>query len=309
MHKKSQTLSVVIPCYNSPSTLSSLVLEIVEMAPLLNLIEVILVFDGPNQDNKPKMVDIKNSSVKIKFTTLSKNFGQHNAIYAGILIASGELIITLDDDSQHLPSEFIKLLGALDSEIDVVYGVALQEEHGLFRSFASRFVKRLLKFAGVEHATKISAFRLFRRDLITELGPINNPFVQLDVLLGWTTSRMRSVGVVMSRRSEGKSNYSFSKLMTYAYNLLTGYSVKPLRIVSYTGLLSFLMGILLSIYSVASYFIVSKTPSGFTFIAATLSLFSGIQLLSLGMISEYLGRIFAHTSGQPTFRTISDQKE
>lgn len=307
--KKTPTLSVIIPCYKSPTTLTALLEQIIELSTPLSILEVILIFDGPNENPFIKSEQLEIFSGKIKSQTLSKNFGQHNAIYAGILIAEGDLIITLDDDSQHIPGEFTKLIAALTPDIDVVYGVAVAEEHGIIRSCASRTVKKILWLAGIEHAREISAFRLFRRELITSLGPIKNPFIQLDVLLGWTTSRICSVRVEMKHRSEGKSNYSVSKLMTYAYNLLTGYSVKPLRLVSYAGITSFLFGVLLSAYSIISYFADSKTPSGFTFIATTLSLFSGIQLLSLGMISEYLGRIFALTSGQPTFNSISNQAE
>ena len=309
MPKKKHTLSVVIPCYKSPSTLVNLVHEIIDLSNQINLQDVILVFDGDPQDSKVNEKVFQELSSKVKCITLAKNFGQHNAIYAGILHAKSELIATMDDDSQHLPKELMKMLDALNPKVDVIYGVPIVEEHGFVRSFSSRLVKNILWRTGVEHARQISAFRIFKRDLITGLGEIRNPFVQIDVLLGWTTSRVGSVEVQMNRRSEGQSNYNLSKLLTYAYNLVTGYSVKPLRFVSYVGILSFLFGISLFAYSLVSYFVADETPSGFTFIAASVSLFSGIQLLSLGVISEYLGRIFAHTSGQPIFRPIPSQSE
>lgn len=297
-------LSIVVPCYKSEGTLEQLS-SLVLADPFLTRhpFELILVVDG-SPDNTGRVVQaIAETDQRVRAIQLSRNFGQHNALIAGISQARGSIIITMDDDLQHKPSEIEKLVGPLlADEVSVVYGIPLQEEHGYIRSLFSRIVKRLIALGGFPNATKISAFRGFKTSTLPDIGAVNDPNVQLDVLLGWATDSIASVQVEMDYRSAGKSNYSYAALFHYAMNLITGYSSKPLRFVTALGFVSTGVALVLAVVLVAEYAMTTNSPTGFTSTVCIIAFFAGAQMLSLGLLGEYLARMHDRNSGKPTFR-------
>ncbi len=297
-------ISIVVPCYRSEATLEQLA-ALVLADPFLSKrhFELILVVDG-SPDNTGKVAQaIAETDPRVRAFQLSRNFGQHNALVAGISQAHGSIIVTMDDDLQHKPSEIEKLVGPLlADEVSVVYGIPLQEEHGYVRSLFSRMVKRLIALGGFPNATKISAFRGFKASTLPEIGEVNDPNVQLDVLLGWATDSIASVHVEMDHRSAGKSNYSYAALFHYAMNLITGYSSKPLRFVTALGFVSTGVALVLAVVLVAEYALTTNSPTGFTSTVCIIAFFAGAQMLSLGLLGEYLARMHDRNSGKPTFR-------
>ena len=208
----------------------------------------------------------------------------------------------MDDDLQHRPETIETLLDGLDETVDLVYGSAIEEEHGLWRSLSSRVVKRSMAAAvGGDMAAKASAFRLFRTRLRDAFLTTTDPAVSIDVLLSWATTRVRSVPVQMDERRYGESNYTLRKLFAHASNMLTGFSVLPLRIVSAMGFMFAAFGLAALVYVVASYVTNGGAVPGFAFSASLLALFGGVQLFAVGVLGEYLGRIHFRSMQRPPY--------
>jgi len=241
-----------------------------------------------------------------------RNYGQHNALLCGIRAATGEVIVTMDDDLQHPPEEIPKLLDKLAEGYDVVYGQPDKEQHGLWRDVASRMTKlALASTMGAETARIVSAFRAFRTPIREAFQAYQGPFLSIDVLLTWGARHFTSVLTRHEPRKSGVSNYTFRKLVNHAFNMLTGFSLRPLQIVSGIGFGLALFGFGLLIYIIGRFLIQGTSVPGFPFLASTISIFSGAQLLAIGIIGEYLSRIHFRLMDRPTYvigQQVSSQK-
>jgi undecaprenyl-phosphate 4-deoxy-4-formamido-L-arabinose transferase len=240
-----------------------------------------------------------------------RNYGQHNALLCGIRRARHELTITLDDDLQHPPEEIPKLLKELGPDTDVVYGTPAVEQHGLWRDIATQVTKFALQSAmGAKIARKASAFRVFRTQLRDAFATYDAPYVSIDVLLTWATTRFAAIKVRQEARTIGVSNYTFKKLVVHALNMLTGFSSWPLRLASLTGFFFTLVGTVALFYVVGRFLITGGSVPGFPFLASMIAIFSGAQLFALGIMGEYLGRMHARSMQQPTYtvREIAEQR-
>lgn len=301
-HDADVDVSVVIPCYRSRKTLGPLLEELIAVLPeVTDRFEVILVVDGSPDDTYAIVRRWERQHPEtVRGVLLRRNYGQHNALFAGIQRARYGVVVTMDDDQQHRPDTIGSLLAPLtDPLVDLVYGTAEVEEHGVLRSLASRGVKRALSVAGVPDASKTSAFRAFRTEL--REGMVSDPVVNVDVMLSWSTTAIHSVEVPMRLREEGDSSYTWRSLTRHAMNMITGYSTVPLRLVSVLGLLCAAFGLVLVVVVLIGYLIGSTTVAGFTTIVAAIALFSGAQMLCLGVLGEYLGRLHSRSQGQPGY--------
>lgn len=297
-------ISVVIPVYQSEKSLPPLIEQLETALKALSLpdFEVIVVNDA-SRDNSWKV--IQTLSVEkpwIRGICLMRNYGQHNAVLCGIRAARFPVVVTIDDDLQHPPGEIVKLLNALTDETDVVYGTPEKEQHGLWRDLASVVTKMALQSAmGTTIARKVSAFRLFRTKLRDAFATYSSPYVSIDVLLTWGSTRFTSVKVRHDPRTIGKSNYTFSKLARHAMNMITGFSAVPLRLATFIGFGFALFGGLLLVYLLINYFVTGGGVQGFTFLASVISLFSGVQLFALGIMGEYLARMHFRMMDRPSY--------
>jgi undecaprenyl-phosphate 4-deoxy-4-formamido-L-arabinose transferase len=238
---------------------------------------------------------------------LMRNYGQHNALLCGIRAASNEIIITLDDDLQNPPEEIPKLIERLAEGHDVVYGVPRHQQHCLWRDLASYVTKITLQGAmGAETATRVSAFRAFRRDLREAFMDFRGPYVSLDVLLTWATTRFGSIVVEHHPRQAGASNYNFSKLMVHSMNMMTGFSTLPLQLASMIGFASTIFGVILLLVVIVSYLREGGVVPGFAFLASAIAIFSGAQLFAIGIFGEYLARMHFRVMDRPAYavRTV-----
>jgi glycosyltransferase involved in cell wall biosynthesis len=296
------SLSIVVPVYNSESTLDELAARLAIVLPAITeRYEVVLVNDGSRDGSWEKICDLAGQYPWVLGIKLMRNYGQHNAILCGVRAANFEIIVTMDDDLQHPPEEIPKLLNKLDEGYDVVYGSPSRLPHSLWRNLFSKFTKRALAFVmGIKTVRDIGPFRAFRSDLRRSFATFQNPSVLLDVLLSWGTTRFATVKVEEAPRQEGNSNYNFFKLFSIAMVVLTGYSTAPLRFTSLIGFLFTIFGILIFFYVLGVYFIAGSIP-GFPFLASIVSLFSGMQLFALGIIGEYLARVFDRSMERPAY--------
>jgi undecaprenyl-phosphate 4-deoxy-4-formamido-L-arabinose transferase len=264
--------------------------------------EVILVVDGSPDNTWDVAKELSGRYSSVRAIRLARNYGQHNALIAGVRAARYELVITMDDDLQHPPDQLPVLLKALTDDLDLVYGVAEEEEHGFLRSLASRSVKLgLATVLGVREAKSLSALRVFRTFLRDGFDGLQGPHAEIDVAFSWGTTRIGAATVRMDDRANGRSNYSVKKLFGHALNMVLGYSTRPLRAVSYLGLGCAALGLALLGYVLWVYFVGDTTVAGFTSIASMVALFSGAQMLAIGVLGEYVGRLHSGGMGRPTY--------
>ncbi len=298
-----RSLSVVVPVYNSAGLLGTLVERVAGvLEPVAPDYEVVLVNDGSADASWERVAELSRTHPAVRGLDLMRNYGQHNALLAGIRAARGDTIVTIDDDLQNPPEEIPKLLAKLDEGFDVVYGTASERQHGLARSLATRLTKLALRGAiGSDIAMKVSAFRAFRTELRDAFTDFGGPDVSIDVLLSWGTRRYAAVPVSHSPRAEGSSNYGFGRLAKHALNVLTGFSTRPLRIASLVGIAFTALGLALLVLVVARYLVGGSTVPGFPFLASMIAIFSGVQLLTLGVIGEYLARMHVRIMDRPPY--------
>jgi glycosyltransferase involved in cell wall biosynthesis len=296
-------ISIVVPVYRSQEILPELHRRIVcAVQPLATDFELLLVEDCGGDRSWDVIHQLTQSDPRVKGIRLSRNYGQHNALLCGIRAATGNVIVTIDDDLQNPPEEIEKLLRQLNNGFDVAYGTPQAETHGFLRDQASRITKIALQSAmGAETASKVSAFRAFRATLRDAFANYRSPTVNIDVLLTWGSSLFTSVTVRQDKRAAGESGYTVRKLIIHALNMMTGFSTLPLQMASVLGLIFGTLGFLLLGYLVTRYFIVGASVPGFTFLASIIAIFSGVQLFALGIFGEYLSRMHFRSMDRPPY--------
>ena len=296
-------ISVVIPAYKSAATLPELVRELHRcVRPLVDQFEIVIVDDGSGDDTWATIEQLAADDSSVRGLQLLRNYGQHNALLAGIRDARQPLVLTMDDDLQHPPAEVATLLEALRPEVDLVYGRPAQERQSPMRNIASRFSKWAMATSlGPDVYPRSGAFRLFRRQLVAASSEVHDPSLSIDVLLSWATNRIVDVPVEHHDRTVGRSGYSLTRLLRHMANMVTGYSTRPLRLVSVFGVLTAFLGFALLLYVLVRFVVSGSDVAGFTFLAATVTLFSGVQLLSLGVLGEYLSRVHFRSMGKPVY--------
>jgi glycosyltransferase involved in cell wall biosynthesis len=297
-------LSIIVPVYNSAESLPELIARLAVVLPTLaDTWEVIFVNDGSRDTSWPVIRELAATHPWVRGINMMRNYGQHNALLAGIRAARYPLIITMDDDLQHPPEEIPKLLDAMQAgQLDVVYGTPEHEQHGFFRDLASQFTKLVLQSSmGVDTARKVSAFRAVRTQVRDAFRAVHSPYVSIDVLLTWGTTRFGAVTVRHDSRKFGVSQYTFRKLVVHTFNMVTGFSVLPLQLSSYLGFVLAGFGMLVFIFVVASYLIRGESVPGFPFLASIIAIFSGVQLFALGIIGEYLARMHYRLMDKPSY--------
>ena len=308
-------LSIVVPVYNSATMVRSLVEAIeVAIADSTRTFELILVNDGSADRSWEEIVQAATGRSFVHGINLMRNYGQHNALLAGIQHARGDAIVTMDDDLQHPPAEIPKLLALLNDGWDVVYGVPDRERHGFWRDLASRLYKVALRAVmRVEVAEQTSAFRAFRRSAVEAQMRFTGPFVDIDALLAWGTSRFASVRVRHMERGDGVSNYTFLSLVSHALDMMTAFSTLPLRVATFTGFGFMLFSVAVLAWVIGWYLVDDRSVPGFPFLASIIGLFAGAQLFAIGIMGEYLAKIHLRSMGYPAVvvrqRTSSSVKD
>ena len=306
-------LSVVIPVYRSAAILPELHRRLTAaLTALVDHYEIVLVEDAGGDDSWSVVEDLARRDRLVRGIRMSRNFGQHNALLCGIRAARHPVIVTMDDDLQNPPEEIGKLLARLTDDVDVVYGPPENERHGFLRDQGSRITKIALQGAmKAETARNVSAFRAFRTRLRDAFADYRGPFVSIDALLTWATTRFTHVRVRQDPRAAGRSNYTFRMLVTHALNMMTGFSTRPLQFASLIGFAFTLFGLVVLAVVLITYLVNSgSTVPGFAFLASIIAIFSGAQLFALGIIGEYVARIHFRSMDRPGFfvRQTTDEE-
>jgi undecaprenyl-phosphate 4-deoxy-4-formamido-L-arabinose transferase len=289
--------------YNSEATIPELVERLQAVLPTVAAeYEITLVNDGSRDGSWGRIVKETSKCAEVRGIDLMRNYGQHNALLAGIRSSNYEVIVTLDDDLQNPPEEIPLLVGKLAEGFDVVYGTPGKARQPLWKEMASMLTKLALQSAmGVETARQVSAFRAFRSEVKTSFDGYSGSFLSIDVLLSWGASRFSAVEVRHDPRKAGESQYSFWKLVTHAVNMMTGFSTLPLQLASMVGFAFTVFGFLVLAYVLGRYLALGYSVAGFPFLASIIAIFSGAQLFALGVIGEYLARMHFRLMGRPPY--------
>lgn len=296
-------VSIIIPVFNAEANLPELYRQLIPaMEALVERFEVIMVEDSSRDRSWDVIAGLAAKDDRVRGIRLSRNYGQHNALLCGIRAARYGVIVTMDDDLQHPVSEIGLLLAALTQGHDVVYGTSNDNQHDLWRNLASRMTKLALQSAmGAKSAAQVSAFRAFPTRLRDAFRDYRSPSVSIDVLLTWATTRFTAVLVKHAPRHSGASNYTVRKLITHAFNLMTGFSTMPLQLASVVGFVFTLFGFVILAWVLGRYFISGTSVPGFPFLASVIAIFSGAQMFTLGIIGEYLARMYGRTMERPAY--------
>ena len=301
--RTTRSISVVIPVYNSEVILPTLIKRLESaLNSLASQYEVVLVNDGSRDQSWKVTQELARAFPWVRGINLMRNYGQHNALLCGIRAARFDTLVTMDDDLQHPPEEIQKLVAKLEEGFEMVYAYPEHQQHGLLRDVASWLTKLALQRSmGAETARHVSAFRAFRTQVRDAFADYHSPFVSIDVVLTWATTRFVAIQVRHDPRKAGVSNYTFGMLFRHAMNMMTGFSTLPLQLANLMGFLCTAFGALVLVFVVGRYLLFGTTQQGFPFLASIIAIFSGAQLLALGIIGEYLARMHFRMMERPTY--------
>ena len=296
-------LSICVPVYRSETILEKFVETIKKKVSFVDSYELILVNDCSPDGSWTKIVELKQKYDFIVGVNLIKNFSQHNAVMAALNEASGDIIITMDDDLQHNPADIIKLYNKLvDEKYDVCYAKFLNREHKSWKILGSKFndmVANLLVKKPKD--LYLSPFRAMTKQVRDLLIGYDGPYPYVDGLILSITNNIGVVEVEHNKRFEGEGNYNFIKSVSLWTKMATGFSVLPLRFATYLGIFISLSSFLLLIIFILQKFIYDAMPNGWTSIVVLILFFGGVQLFTIGIIGEYVGRTYLNMNKKAQF--------
>lgn len=298
-------VSFVIPCYRSAGTISAVVEEINRSMDMLTDYEheIILVNDCSPDNTFSVLSALALSDGRITAVDLAKNFGQHAAIMAGLHHSRGDYIVCLDDDGQTPADEVGKLLEKLEEGYDVVYAsYGHHKQHSFFRNFGSWLNGKMTEIMlGKPRELSLTSYFAARRFIVEEMLRYEHCFPYVMGLVLRSTKNICNVPVNHRQRQEGHSGYTLSKLLNLWMNGFTSFSIKPLRLATYMGCLTAFAGFIYAIIIVIRYFTIHLAPLGWSSTTALLLILGGIILLVLGLVGEYVGRIFMCVNASPQY--------
>jgi undecaprenyl-phosphate 4-deoxy-4-formamido-L-arabinose transferase len=294
-------LSFVIPLYRSSETISAVVRDI-EGLTIEGGHEIILVNDG-SEDRTSDVCRglVANARIPITLVEHARNYGEHNAVLTGWRHARGAHVVNLDDDGQNPPAEAARLWReAVRTGLDVIFGHYKEKQHSLFRNLGSRFTTRMTDWAlDKPHGFYLSSFRCVTRFVAEEVIRYAGPYPYIDGLLLQVTQRIGSIEVKHEPRRAGQSAYTLRRLIRLWLSAWINFSVLPLRVATVIGLLLAVAGLAALVLVFVLWLQNIGPPNGFGWLMAALLVFSGTQLLLLGLIGEYIGRMFLTISQRP----------
>ena len=287
-------LSVVIPVYHGAITIVQLV-ETVQEQLRAYAFEIILINDGSKDDSEKVCLGLSEQYQNITFLSLRKNFGEFNAVMCGFNYAKGDYTVIIDDDFQNPPSEIIKLLEtAQKGDFDVVYGQYDEKRHTNFRNLGSWMVNQVTtSLFNKPTDLYLSSFKIIKKEIVEEICKYQGPYPYIDGLIFNVTDNVGKVTVLHNDRNHGESNYTFKRLASLFLNIIFGYSLLPVRLALFLGLFATLIALILSI---TQFLGLTDYP-----IRLVVLFVGGIQLISIGIVGEYVGKTFLTQSKVPQY--------
>ncbi len=308
-------VSFVIPCYRSEHTLPHVVAEIEEKMKTMEQYEydIFLVNDCSPDDTFGTIRRLCREHENIKGISFSKNFGQHAALMAGLRHSDGDYVVCLDDDGQTPANEVDRLLEKLEEGYDAVYAKYEHKQHSAFRNMGSRVNELMTRvMLGKPADLYVSSYFAVKKFVVNDMVKYENSYPYVIGLVLRATKNITNVTVNHREREEGSSGYTIKKLLGLWFNGFTAFSVKPLRIATGIGAFSAMVGFFYGIYTIAKRLVNPAVPMGFSSTMAAIVFFGGMIMLMLGLIGEYIGRIYISLNNSPQYvirETINLEEE
>jgi glycosyltransferase involved in cell wall biosynthesis len=297
-------ISVVVPVHNEEDNVGPLVERTVRVLDAHGEpFEIVYVDDGSRDRTFERLVELSHGEPRLRIVRLARGFGQEQAVQAGYLHARGDWILQMDGDQQHPPEEMPKLLAARAGDVDVVYGVRRHRHDRLHRVLASRFLLWSMKNVfSIRLPEDVSTFRLMRRELAQRVASLPEHTKFLSALFVWSGARIASVDVEHAPRAKGETKYDLGKLVRHTLDLVVGFSSRPLELLGWVGALFAALGLSVGVWAVVRRLVWGYGLAGWSSLFAAVAVLSGVQLLALAVMGQYVARIFAEVQGRPLFR-------
>jgi undecaprenyl-phosphate 4-deoxy-4-formamido-L-arabinose transferase len=305
-------ITIVIPVYKGAGTIGALVDRLTAVLNTYAL-QIVLVNDGsPDNSDEVCRSLCRHYPGAITYVRLAKNFGEHNAVMAGLRHARGDYVVIMDDDFQNPPEEVTRLIDhACTNDFDIVYTYYAHKRHHWFRNLGSRFNDRVATF--MLHKPRdlyLSSFKCMSRFTVGEILKYTGPYPYIDGLALRCTRNIGTIEVRHEPRHEGRSSYTFRKLVGLWLNMFVNFSVMPLRVSTLMGLVFSAFGFVMGLWMFIERMVRPDLPVGIASVIVAIFLFSGVQLVMLGLLGEYLGRLFLSSNQTPQYvvREVVDGK-
>lgn len=307
-------VSYVIPCYRSEKTLPKVIEEIIQTMKTLPQyeFEIILVNDSSPDGTRETIRTLCNQYRNVKGIDLAKNFGQHAALMAGMRFTRGDIVVCMDDDGQTPADEVGKLLGKLEEGYDAVYASYGKKKHSLFRNFGSKVNELMTRvMLGKPKTLAVTSYFAVKRFVVEEMIRYEHSYPYVIGLVLRSTKNITNVEVLHRAREEGTSGYTLKKLLSLWFNGFTAFSIIPLRVATVIGSLCAFSGFAYGIYTIIKKLVLVNVEAGFSALMSVLVFMGGMIMLMLGMIGEYVGRMYIcmNCSPQYVIREMMGQEE
>ena len=299
-------ISIVVPVYNSEDNLTELNHQLQYELKDINF-ELILVNDQSKDTSWNKINDLTKEHKNIIGINLRKNSGQDNAIFAGVHYAKGQYIVIMDDDLQHSPSDIPKLYEEIKEGYDVCYANFEKKKQALWKNIGSWLNGKMAEIIiNKPKEIYLSPFKIIKKEIIEEVKATNYLYPYIDGIIFSITNNITQIDAKHYDRFSGSSNYTLLESIKVFMKLATGFSVFPLRVASFIGALTSIFGFVLGLYFIIEYFFNSSSPEGWTSMIVIVLFLGGIILMSLGIVGEYLGRIYLSINKKKSY-TIKEE--
>jgi len=298
-------ISIVVPVYRSEKILPHLADQVslaMEAANMTGRFELILVNDASPDGSWPVIESLSGRHAFVRGICLARNFGQHNATMAGLNHALGEIVVIMDDDLQHPPQTIMALVNAVRDGYDVCYTRYVNRQHAAWKRLGSWFNDRVASFLLKKpRGLYLSSFKALRRWVVQQVIRYDGPYAYVDGLVLDITKNIASIPIEHQSRLEGEGNYDLRRSVSLWMKMATSFSIIPLRVASFTGMLLAVVSAMVMIFVVVQKVLHPETPAGWTSLVLTVLFVGGLQLLCLGVIGEYLGRAYLKINRKPQF--------
>lgn len=296
-------ISLVIPVYNEVDILPELVSRLSAVCKDLGKsYEIIFVDDGSVDGSFDALLKLKQQDQHLRLLKFTRNFGQQAAVLAGFRLCRGGIVVQLDSDLQHPPEEIPKLLEAFTEDVDLVTTIPEQRRDAFLRTMGSRYLLRFGQLLfGRAFKLNLSSFRAMRKSVIEKVEACRDRSRYMAVLMSWMGVPSVEIQVEHHIRQKGRTKYSILNLIQLTWDLITGYSNFPLRVVTYMGLFGAMLGFAVMLFLLFQRIVQGILIEGFVVLSAVFAFFAGIQLLSIGFLGEYLGRVHMQLQNRPDY--------
>lgn len=296
-------VSIVVPCFNEEGNISLLYNKILNVLKENRNYEIIFIDDGSSDSTLTTIVELTKKDKNVKYISFSRNFGHQNALKAGLDYAGGDCVISIDADLQHPPEIINSMIDKWKDGYDIVYTVRDDSnDRRFFKKITSLFFYRLINwFAGFKLDQGVADFRLLSRDVVDVIRNLNESFLFMRGLVWWIGYKQCGIKYIPGKRYSGQTKYSLRKMIAFALAGITSFSIKPLHFATFSGfLLSGLSG-LYGLYAIYVYLFTHKVIAGWTSVLVSVLFIGGFQLIVLGIIGEYIGKMFIEGKRRPNY--------